>query len=277
MVQKKEKSSFQTGFPCPGEQPHVPSGFYKYIPKYSPCSIQTTLKMARSNTSSTTSLTLCFAILSFLLLPLPSYSTDPGPLQDFCVADLNSHTYINGYPCKNPSQVTSKDFFKDAFKNIPTEFNKFKGNVTQINVEIFPGLNTQGLSMNQVVLLPGGTNPPHVHPRASELSVVVAGKLFVGWVSTRNKFYWKVLSAGELFVIPPGLVHFQLNVGEERGQFYAAFNSQNPGVQFMPTALFNSTPSIPDQVLTEAFQVDESIIERIKSGLSALSALRASY
>nr|C0HJY2.1 RecName: Full=Peruvianin-1; AltName: Full=Peruvianin-I [Thevetia peruviana] len=35
---------------------------------------------------------------------------DPGPLQDFCLADLNSPLFINGYPCRNPALAISDDF-----------------------------------------------------------------------------------------------------------------------------------------------------------------------
>ncbi|KAL3513244.1 hypothetical protein ACH5RR_025961 [Cinchona calisaya] len=218
---------------------------------------------------------LCFIYLS-LVLPLLSNAVDPSPLQDFCVADLNSTININGFPCKNSFDVTSEDFFYDGFKERPGEFNIFDVNVTQADVRQFPGLNTLGLSMNRVVLKPGGLNPPHVHPRASELSRVADGKLLAGWVTTGNVFYWKILTSGDLFVIPPGLVHFQLNIGEKRARFFASFNSQNPGLQIVSTALFNSTPPILDEVLSKAFQVNHSIVELIRSGF-APALLKSSY
>ncbi|KAL3512831.1 hypothetical protein ACH5RR_025548 [Cinchona calisaya] len=216
-------------------------------------------------------LILFLAVLSLLLLlPLPSHCTDPGPLQDFCVADLESPLFINGFPCKNPSHVTSKDFFYDGLKKRGTIFDALNVNLTQVDVYAFSGLNTLGMSMNRVDFLPGGLNPPHNHPRATELSLVVEGKLFAGWVSTNYILYWKVLTAGEVFVIPPGLVHFQLNVGEGRALFYAFFNSQNPGITIMAEALFDSTPLIPNPVLSKAFNVNDTIIELIKSRVAAL-------
>ncbi|XP_027102963.1 germin-like protein subfamily T member 1 [Coffea arabica] len=225
---------------------------------------------------------LCLILFSLvLLLPLPSHSADPSPLQDFCVADLDSSLYINGFPCKNPDNVSSQDFFANGFQQSPGEFNIFDVNVTRQDVQRFPGLNTLGLSMNRVVLKPGGLNAPHVHPRAAELALVMDGKLFVGFVTTGNVFYWKIVTSGELFVIPPGLVHFQLNIGHENARFFASFNSQNPGIQFAPLALFNSTPSIPDLVLSKAFQVNQSIIELIKSRFATVSTvstvLKSSY
>uniref|UniRef100_A0A2N9G7G0 Germin-like protein n=1 Tax=Fagus sylvatica TaxID=28930 RepID=A0A2N9G7G0_FAGSY len=46
---------------------------------------------------------------------------------------------------------------------------------------------------------PGGINPPHSHPRATESGVVIQGQLLVGFVTTQNVFYSKVLSVGEMF------------------------------------------------------------------------------
>jgi quercetin dioxygenase-like cupin family protein len=211
-----------------------------------------------------------FLTIASLLLPLPSHCADPSPLQDFCVADLDLPLFLNGFPCKNPSDVTSKDFFYEGFKEKPDGLNSYGANITQVTVNQFPALNTLGLSMNRVFFSPGGLNPPHVHPRASELTLILEGKFLVGWVTTDYVLYWKVLTAGELFVIPQGLVHFQLNIGKGNGLFYASFNSQKPGLQIVGNALFNSTPSIPDKVLTKALDVDKSIIDLIKSRFSEL-------
>lgn len=215
-------------------------------------------------------LVVCLTFLSLLQLPMPSHCADPGPLQDFCVADLSSPLLVNGFPCRKPETVTSNDFFFDGLQKRGRVFDPLNVNLTEVDVFAFPALNTLGVSMNRVEFLPEGENPPHTHPRASELSLVTEGKLFVGWVSTQYILYWKVLTAGEVFVIPPGLVHFQRNVGEGNAVFYAFFNSQNPGISKIAPTLFYSTPLIPDQVLTTAFNVNQTIIDLIKSGASVL-------
>ncbi|XWS51051.1 hypothetical protein CRYUN_Cryun12cG0143000 [Craigia yunnanensis] len=61
--------------------------------------------------------------------------------------------------------------------------------LTPGNVLTFPGLNTLGIAMNRVDFGPGGLNPPHLHPRASEIGVVIEGKLLVGFVTSNNVFY----------------------------------------------------------------------------------------
>ncbi|KAF8408026.1 hypothetical protein HHK36_007166 [Tetracentron sinense] len=200
-----------------------------------------------------------FFMILFLIVLLPSAcrSADPDPLQDFCVAILNSTISVNGFPCKPVPKVKSDDFFFDGLSKEGNTTNVFGSLVTAANVLTFPGLNTLGISMNRVDFAPGGINPPHIHPRASETGVIIKGKLLVGFVTTSNVFHSKVLKAGDMFVIPRGLVHFQLNVGKGKAHVITAFNSQLPGAVVLPLTLFASKPPIPNDVLTKAFQQQE--------------------
>ncbi|KAL5747333.1 hypothetical protein ACOSP7_024330 [Xanthoceras sorbifolium] len=216
-----------------------------------------------SSSGSSFDLLCCLVVL--LILPFSSLSSDPDPLQDFCVANLNSSISINGFPCKPAAEVTSNDFFFDGLSKEGNTTNVFGATVTTGNVLAFPGLNTLGISMNRVDYAPGGLNPPHSHPRASETGVVIEGKLLVGFITTNNVLHSKVLSAGQMFVIPKGLVHFQLNVGEGKAHSFTAFNSHLPGAVVVPLTLFASTPSIPNAVLTKAFQAEDDVIKAIKS------------
>ncbi|KAF7136486.1 hypothetical protein RHSIM_Rhsim08G0163100 [Rhododendron simsii] len=208
---------------------------------------------------------LIFYLIVLLLSRFPYSSADPDPLQDFCVADLKSSTSANGFPCKLSSEVTSDDFFFDGLVKEGNTSNAFGGSVTPGNVLAFPGVNTLGMSMNRVDLVPGGLNPPHLHPRSTESGIVIEGKVLVGFVSTGNVFYSKVLRGGEMFVVPKGLVHFQMNVGEGKALIFTAFNSELPGAVVLPLTLFGSKPSVPIDVLTKAFQVDEDVVNGIKS------------
>ncbi|XP_073121303.1 rhicadhesin receptor-like [Henckelia pumila] len=213
----------------------------------------------------------CNAIILTLLLltPFPSHSADPDPLQDFCVADLASNIVLNGFPCKPATNVTSEDFFFDGLVQEGDTNNTFGSQPTLGNVLAFPGLNTQGISMNRVDFAPGGLNPPHSHPRATESGVVIQGKLLVGFITTGNVFHSKILGPGQMFVIPRGLVHFQMNVGEQKALIVTAFNSQLPGAVIAPSTLFAATPAVPDYVLSKAFQVGSEVIDQIKSKFAA--------
>ncbi|KAK9995915.1 hypothetical protein SO802_020601 [Lithocarpus litseifolius] len=134
---------------------------------------------------------------------MPSLSADSNSLQDFCVADLNASISINGYPCKPASKVNGSDFFFDIYIGFTLTSN-LNFNVTPTNVVSFPAINTLGISIYRLDYGPGGLNPPHSHPRASECGVVLKGRLLVGFVTTQNVYYFKVLKPGGIFVIPRG-------------------------------------------------------------------------
>jgi quercetin dioxygenase-like cupin family protein len=207
-------------------------------------------------------------LLLLLLAPLLT-ATDPDPLQDFCVADLNGKPSVNGYPCQPSSSAGDQFLFSSRIASGgDTRANPNGSNVTELDVNEWPGLNTLGVSMNRVDFAPGGTNPPHVHPRATEVGIVTRGELLVGIVGTLdsgNRYYSKVVRAGETFVIPRGLVHFQFNVGKEQATMVVSFNSQNPGIVFIPLTLFGSSPPIPTPVLVKALRVDAEVVELLKS------------
>nr|CAB3497803.1 unnamed protein product [Digitaria exilis] len=193
---------------------------------------------------------------------------DPDPVQDFCVAtkvgdgEAAAFPYL---PCKPSSSVISDDFFFGAQAHGASTDNAMGAGVTPGNVDAFPGLNTLGLSINRVDLAPGGVNPLHTHPRSAELVHVEAGEMLVGFVSTDGTFYSKVVKAGESFVIPRGMMHFQYNVGKSAARAMTVFNSQLPGVVFAAQSLFAAKPEIPDAVLAKSFMVDVEIVKLLKS------------
>ncbi|GAY38979.1 hypothetical protein CUMW_040870 [Citrus unshiu] len=106
---------------------------------------------------------LC-GLVVLLILPFSSRASDPDPLQDVCIADLNAPISINGFPCKPASEVTSDDFFTDFSKEAAT-FDVFKRGATLGDVFGFPVVNTQGVSLFRIDLDVGGINRPHTHPR----------------------------------------------------------------------------------------------------------------
>uniref|UniRef100_A0A2N9FGH0 Germin-like protein n=1 Tax=Fagus sylvatica TaxID=28930 RepID=A0A2N9FGH0_FAGSY len=127
------------------------------------------------------------------------------------------------------------------------------------------GLNTQGLSLSRVDYAPYGLNPPHTHPRATEILLVVEGTLYAGFdTSDPNKLFTKVLNKGDVFVFPMGLIHFQMNIGKTNALAFASFNSQNPGVSTIANAVFGSTPPINPDVLIKAFQLDKNVVDYLQ-------------
>ncbi|KAK4757045.1 hypothetical protein SAY87_007172 [Trapa incisa] len=212
---------------------------------------------------------LLVAILVSALAITVSFAYDPSPLQDICVAVKDPHhaVFVNGRFCKDPKEVEAEDFFFPGF-NVPRNTDNNDGsNVTNVNVDQIPGLNTLGISMVRIDFAPYGLNPPHTHPRATEILVVVEGELYVGFVTSNqlgNKLITKVLKAGDVFVFPIGLIHFQWNVGKTKAVAFAALSSQFPGVITISKSVFGSNPPINVDVLAKAFQVDAHVIKQLQ-------------
>ncbi|OAY84695.1 germin-like protein 3-8 [Ananas comosus] len=203
--------------------------------------------------------------LLFLLLAV--CRSDPNPLRDFCVADLPAADTLtsNGIPCKPPSAVADDDFFFGGLAVEGDTDNALGFNITRATVSEFPALNTLGLSMARIDLGPGGVNVPHTHPRATELVLGLEGRVLVGFVTSSNVYYSKVIGKGELFVVPRGMMHFQFNVGRSKASFVVAFDSQSPGGVGAPLAMFGSKPAIPNQVLAKSLFADEALVATLKA------------
>ncbi|PIN06152.1 hypothetical protein CDL12_21302 [Handroanthus impetiginosus] len=202
-----------------------------------------------------------------------SYASDPSPLQDFCVAvnDSKAAVFVNGKICKDPKTVTADDFFFSGLNKPGNTSNPLGSKVTPVNVNQLPGLNTLGISLARIDYAPSGLNPPHTHPRATEILVVVEGTLYVGFVTSnpanpdqKNKLFTKVLYPGDVFAFPEGLIHFQFNAGKTNVVAFAGLSSQNPGVITIANAVFGSDPAISIDVLTKAFQVDANLIKYLQ-------------
>ena len=174
---------------------------------------------------------------------------------------------VNGFVCKNSKDVSDKDFFFSGLDCPGNTSNRQGSSVTAMNVEQIPGLNTLGISMVRIDFQPYGINTPHTHPRATEILIVLEGKLGVGFVTSNadgNRLIYRVLKKGDVFVFPIGLIHFQINIGRSKVVAIAALSSQNPGVITVANAVFGSTPAISKDVLTKAFQLDGNVVEYLQ-------------
>ncbi|CAD5333434.1 unnamed protein product [Arabidopsis thaliana] len=169
--------------------------------------------------------------------------------------------------CKDPKLVTADDFyFSGLDKARTTESSSVGSNVTTVNVNQIPGLNTLGISLVRIDYRINGQNPPHTHPRATEILLVQEGTLFVGFFSSfpENRLFNKTLNKGDVFVFPEGLIHFQVNIGKQPAVAFASLSSQNPGVIIIGNTLFGSKPPIDPNVLAKAFQLDPKVIIQVQ-------------
>ncbi|TYI47817.1 hypothetical protein E1A91_D13G200500v1 [Gossypium mustelinum] len=187
-----------------------------------------------------------FVAIFILALASPlTFASDPSPLQDFCVAinDPKGSVFVNGKFCKDAKLAKADDFY-------------------------FSGLHTLGISMVRIDYAPnGGLNPPHTHPRASEILVVLEGTLHVGFVTSNpdNRLISKVLYPGDVFVFPVGLIHFQYNIGNTYAVAFAGLSSENPGVITIANAVFGSNPSINADIFAKAFNLDRKMVKNLQS------------
>ncbi|XP_028093535.1 putative germin-like protein 2-1 [Camellia sinensis] len=213
-----------------------------------------------------------FFLVTIAIMALASTlasASDPSPLQDFCVAvnDSKSAVFVNGKFCNDPKLAKADDFFFSGLLTPRNTSNPVGSTVTPVNVMQIPGLNTLGISLARIDFAPYGLNPPHTHPRGTEILVVLEGTLYVGFVTSNpeNRLFTKVLYPGDVFVFPEGLIHFQFNEGKTNAVAISGLSSQNPGVITIANAVFGSNPKIFDDVLAKAFQVDKKVVDYLQA------------
>ncbi|XP_057455073.1 auxin-binding protein ABP19a-like [Lotus japonicus] len=177
-------------------------------------------------------------ILLLILAAFLSSSNTHALVSDFCVADLSRSVSPAGYACKKPP-LTVNDFVFSNFKAGNTS-NFLNAALNPAFVDQFPGINGLGLSAARLDLDAGGVVPIHSHPGASELVIILQGRITVGFISTDNTVYQKTLMKGDIIVIPQGLLHFQLNAGGNRASAVLTFSSTNPVAQLVDVALFGN-------------------------------------
>jgi len=169
--------------------------------------------------------------------------------------------------CKDPELVEAKDFFFSGLHIAGNATNAVGSKVTPVFASQLPGLNTLGISMARVDIAPWGVNPPHLHPRATEILTVLEGTLEVGFITSNpeNRHFRKVLHKGDVFVFPIGLIHYQRNIGYDNVVAIAALSSQNPGAITIGNAVFGATPEIAGEVLVRSFKLDKTTINYLQS------------
>ncbi|KAL2937728.1 Germin-like protein [Bienertia sinuspersici] len=211
-------------------------------------------------------------ILSLAITSYVAYATDPNQLQDFCVG-VNQPLeglLVNGLLCKDPMRVNPDDFFFSGLDVAGNTDNPVGFVATTVQASNLGGLNTLGISLARLDFAPYGLNPPHTHPRATEIFTVLEGTFYVGFVTSNppsgpNKLFAKLIKKGDVFVFPQGLIHFQLNVGNTPAFGISGLSSQNPGVITIANAVFGSQPPISVDVLSKAFQIDDNLVKYLQN------------
>ncbi|KAL2636024.1 hypothetical protein R1flu_007503 [Riccia fluitans] len=182
---------------------------------------------------------------------LAVHGRDPDITTDFVVP-----------PGVNGSTLTGEFFTFRGLRDFAAPAGAFASKkVTQLE---FPALAGLGVGVTLLEYRPMTLNPPHTHPRGTELLYVLSGSLDVGVVDTSNKLYASTISKGDLFVFPQGLVHFQINKSSKKpARAISAFGSSNAGTVSLPRNLFGS--GIDDAVLLSAFKITPEELKALKA------------
>nr|XP_043623037.1 putative germin-like protein 9-2 [Erigeron canadensis] len=200
---------------------------------------------------SSTSSTLLLALALVLAISTTTRANDPDILTDFITPNTSSidasfFTYSGLSAFFNPN---------------PKNFRVIKASMAE-----FPALNGQSVSYAVLQFPQAAVNPPHTHPRAAELLIVIFGTLEVGFIDTKNVLFNQTLQEGDMFVFPKGLVHFQYNRNHNQAAIaVSAFGSANAGLLSVPKSVF--TTGIDDNILAKSFKTDVPTVQKIELGL----------
>ncbi|XP_028751471.1 auxin-binding protein ABP19b-like [Neltuma alba] len=201
------------------------------------------------------------ALVSFVLFLISSPSFQASAL-DFCVADKAGPIGPNGFSCKDPKKVTVDDFVFSGLHVPANSTNMFKFGFKPVFDAQLPGLNTLGFAMARADFEKGSAVPIHSHPGVSEITFLLEGKVRFGFISSDNTVYQKSLVKGDVFVVPPGLLHFAFNEGDTSGTAIVGFSSSSPPVQVLDLALFQSNLASPVIASTTLINLEE--VKRLK-------------
>ncbi|KAE8718975.1 hypothetical protein F3Y22_tig00109983pilonHSYRG00052 [Hibiscus syriacus] len=134
--------------------------------------------------------------------------------------------------------------------------------VMKVSEAEFPALNGQGVSYAVLRFPSGSLNPSHRHPESAELLFLLAGSLEVGFIDANNVLRSETLEAGDVFVFPKGVVHYQYNYGQDSGFAISAFGDADVRTIRSPGSIVST--NIRDDSIAKSVKIDASNVEKIK-------------
>ncbi|CAM6104738.1 unnamed protein product [Calypogeia fissa] len=150
----------------------------------------------------------------------------------------------------NVTNPTVADFTSTILRN-PQQLGQGMAKPTAVAIA---GLSGLGLAPVLFEFGPTSQIDPHTHPRATEVFFVLSGEVDVGFVDTANNLFEITVQAGDIFVFPKGLLHWQRNNGQGTASGYSVLSSENPGTLMVVEGLFTAgRKGLPDIVLATAF------------------------
>ncbi|MCJ1401340.1 hypothetical protein MMC11_004552 [Xylographa trunciseda] len=140
------------------------------------------------------------------------------------------------------------------------------GKTVKADRKEFPALIGTGVSMTLGFLGPCGFNTPHVHPRSSEINVVVQGALVAEFIAENGVApVTNTLTQYQMTVFPQGALHTEFNPLCTPSVFVAGFASEDPGVQQAAQSFFGLDGAIVRAALGGEGMVDGVDIEAFRA------------
>ncbi|KAM4062751.1 cupin domain-containing protein [Hirsutella rhossiliensis] len=137
-----------------------------------------------------------------------------------------------------------------------------------------PALIGNGEAMTVGFLGPCGMNTPHVHNRATELNIVVQGRLVTNFVGENGaRPIENTVSRFQMAVFPQGAIHQEFNPDCQGAVFVAAFNDPDPGVQTIAQNFFSLRPDVVSATLGGVQTINGQDIESFRNMIPANVAL----
>jgi hypothetical protein len=142
--------------------------------------------------------------------------------------------------------LSDSDFIYDFLNPPASAITTGKGGHTvKADRKDFPALIGTGVSMTLGFLGPCGFNTPHIHPRSSQINVVVKGRLGTEFIAENGaRAISNVLEEFQMTVFPMGATHTEFNPECDDAVFVAGFASEDPGVEQVAQTLFSLRPEI---------------------------------
>lgn len=145
---------------------------------------------------------------------------------------------------------------------------------TSATAKTFPALIGNGAAMTLGFLGPCGMNTAHVHNRATELNVIVKGRLVTNFqVENGVEPIANTMDTFQMSVFPQGAIHQEFNPDCEDAVFVAGFNNVDPGVEQVAQTFFNLRPDVVSATLGGVQTIDGADLESFREHIPANIAL----
>jgi hypothetical protein len=177
----------------------------------------------------------------------PSPQSHPGgPPGSANNLDLISKLELAPTAVDRIALLSDSDFIYDFLNPPASAITQGKGGHTvKADRKDFPALIGTGVSMTLGFIGPCGFNTPHIHPRSSQINVVVKGKLGTEFIAENGaRPISGVLEEFQMTVFPMGATHTEFNPDCGDAVFVAGFASEDPGVQQVAQTLFSLNPEL---------------------------------